>query len=82
MNPRNESLSGPSKDSKNIMADAFESADHLVDQVKSKTADLQKQASNYARITADYAKDHPWHVAAAAAGIGMIAGAILFRRKN
>lgn len=85
MNPRSESLNGahPSKEQpKTVMAEAFESAEHLVDRVKDKTADIQKQASNYLTITADYAKEHPWRVALTAAGIGAVVGALVFRRRN
>ncbi len=84
MDPRSESLNGkhPNKETKSIMAEALGSAGHLVDQVKSKAAAMQRQASNYIDVTDDYAKEHPWRVALTAAGIGVLAGAFFFRRKK
>lgn len=84
MNPRSESLNGqhPHKETKTIMAEAFESADHLVDRVKDKTANIQKQATNYIQFTEDYAKNHPWRVALTAAGVGILLGALVFKKSK
>ena len=85
MDPRSESLNGSnglSKEPKTMMAEAYEKADHLVDRVKDKTAEVQKQASNYATITAEYAKQHPWRIAMTAVGIGFVAGAMIFKKNK
>lgn len=82
MNPRSEELNGRHPDeSKGTMADAFK-ANQFVDQVKSKTSNIKKQAGNYVDVTADYAKRHPWRIAITAASIGVIAVAFFSRRKN
>ena len=82
MSARSEILSTPVKETKSIIAEAAESADSFVDRVKDRAFDLQKQAGHYVEATEDYAQKHPWRIALTAAGIGVIAGALIFRRKS
>ena len=85
MDPRTESLNGKKgipMQTKTVIDEAKETADHFVDEVKAKTREIQKQAGTYIATTDDYAKQHPWRIALTAAGIGAIAGALLARKKN
>ena len=82
MNPRSDELNGRHPhESKSIMADAFK-ADQLVEQVKTRAANIRKLAVNFIELNADYAKRHPWRIAITAAGIGFIAGAFFSTRKH
>lgn len=69
-------------DTKSSSLDSFKaSASQFTSQVKEKAGIAQKQIANYAGSAQGYAKENPFFVALAFAGIGLLAGAFLARRR-
>lgn len=92
MEPRTQNMNGKSvqkqdpsqnEDHKKVaFKDAPDLTEHLSERLKRKSFDLQRQASSYMTYTDDYARRHPWRIAITASVIGLLAGALIARRKN
>ncbi len=82
MSQRSEELNGRhSIEAKGTMDEAFK-ASQFVEEGKSRTSNVRRQADNYVEVSVKYAMRHPWRIAIAAASIGVIAGAFFSRRTN
>ena len=69
-----------------MVEEGSDQMEDMIDDVKdraSKTWDTTKrQARKGASQIQDYAEDNPWQVAAIAAGVGLLIGALLMRRRD
>lgn len=68
---------------KDIMNDSgFNDADQMMDTVKAGFQTAQESAKEYADKAVKLAKKNPWYVAAGAAGLGLLVGGLLARRRK
>lgn len=66
----------------NALADARERLEDIVEQVQTQGKALQKKVGDVSKEANNYAHENPWHVVAAGAALGLLAGIIISNRKG
>lgn len=68
---------------KDMMNDSgFNDAEQMMEKVKAGFETAQDSAKEYADKAVKLAKKNPWYVAAGAAGLGLLVGGLLARRRK
>ncbi len=71
----------PYRDTKNSAAETFGSPEEITEQIRLGAEQAQKKVKEYADVAMTFAQENPVYIALGAAGIGLLAGAFLARRR-
>lgn len=69
------------KDIKHAATDTFGSQEEMAAQLRTGVETAQKKVKEYADVAKDFAGENPLYIALGAAGLGLIVGAYLARRR-
>ena len=72
----------PYKDIKASATDTFRSTDQIAEQIKKGAEQAQLKVKEYADVAMGFAQENPLYIALGAAGLGLLVGAFMARRRN
>lgn len=72
----------PYKDIKDSAIDTFGSSDQITEQIKKGAEQAQLKVKEYADVAMGFAQENPLYIALGAAGLGLIVGAFMARRRR
>ncbi len=75
-------LNAAGTSTQSALAEARERLEEITTQVQAQGKALQKKVGDASKEANHYAHENPWHVVAAGAALGLIAGVILNSRKD
>ncbi len=70
------------KDIKSSASDTFGTPEEITEQIKKGAEQAQAKVKEYADTAVSFAQENPLYIALGAAGLGLIAGAFLARRRS
>ena len=70
------------KDIKSSANETFGSPEEITEQIKKSAEQAQAKVKEYTDVAVSFAQENPIYIALGAAGIGLIAGAFLARRRS
>lgn len=71
----------PYKDIKTAATEAFGTPDEIAEQIKKGAEQAQQKVKEYANVATSFAQENPLYIALGAAGLGLLVGAFLARRR-